>query len=259
MTMLDNARDPNNATFYVLRYPADFGEGGTETDPFQSESSPFLSGELFHDAERHVTELRPTDPRVEVRPLPGVAIEPGGDVFRINREGELVRRACDGTETLFPCELDFVRRPAGLALDRRGWLYVADPVAQRVVVLDSRTGAPIHVLNAGQEPIDVAVAATGFVFVADRTGQIFRFSPSLRALGSFEPRNASDLPTQPRPIAVMVDQVESRVGCRRPLPPPTPVYSRGRTPGRCRAFICCRWSDIQRMGYGNPPCLVRPS
>jgi len=205
MLTFDRARDPNGATFYVLRYPADFGEGGEESDPFQPESSPFLSAELFHDAERHVTELRPTAPRVEAHPPPGLAVEPGGDVFRVDRGGRLVRRSCDGTEERFPCEPDLVRKASGLALDRRGWLYVADPAARRVIVLETRTGAAVNVLTAGEEPIDVAVAPSGFVFVADRAGRIFRFSPMLRPLGSFAPRNASDLPTEPRPIAVMVD------------------------------------------------------
>ena len=65
MPTFDRARDPNDTTFYVLRYPTDFGEGGEPAGPFQPESSPFLSAELFHDAERHVTELRPADPRFE--------------------------------------------------------------------------------------------------------------------------------------------------------------------------------------------------
>lgn len=205
MAAFARSHDPNDATFYVLRYPTDFGEGGEESDPFQAESYPFLSPELFHDAERHVTELRPTAPRGENRPPPGIAVEPGGDVFQVNRNGQLIQRLCDGTEAPFPCEPDLLRQPSGMALDRRGWLYIADPGAQRVMVLDIRTGAAVNVLSAGEEPVDVVVAASGLVFVADRTGRIFRYSPTLRALGSFEPRNGSTLPTEPEPIAVMID------------------------------------------------------
>lgn len=208
MPTFDRARDPNDATFYVLRYPTDFGAGGDAADPFRPESSPFLSAELFHDAERHVTELRPTDPRVEARPPPGIAVEPGGDVFRVDREKALVHRFCNGSEESFPCEPDLLRQPSGMALDRRGWLYVADPAAQRVTVLDTRSGAAVNVLSAGEEPVDVVVAPSGLVFVADRAGHIFRFSPTLRPLGSFEPRNGSDLPTLPGPIAVMIDAME---------------------------------------------------
>lgn len=205
MQTFNRALDPNGSTFYVLRYPADFGSGGDPAEPFSNESSPYLSSGLFHDAERHVTELRPADPRAEVKPPPGIAVEPGGDVFRVDSAHRLVRRFCDGSEVPFPCEPGLLRRPAGLALDRRGWLYVADPAARRVVVLDSGSGAALSLLAVGAEPVDVAIAPSGLVCVADRSGLIYRFSPTLRPLGSFEPRNAAGLPNEPRPIAVMID------------------------------------------------------
>jgi len=205
MQAFDRARDPNGSTFYVLRYPPDFGSGGDPSDPFQADSVPYLAPSLFHDSERHVTELRPAEPRAEVRPPPGIAVEPNGNVFRVDSHHRLVRRFCDSSEVPFPCEPGLLRRPAGLALNRRGWLYVADPAAHRVAVLDSGSGALLGLLAAGTEPVDVAVAPSGQVFVADRAGLVFRFSPMLKPLGSFVPRNAAGLPPDPHPIALMID------------------------------------------------------
>lgn len=202
-------RDPNDTTFFVLRYPPDFGDGTSAPDaPFAAESGPYLSPELVHDPDRHVTELRPAPTDVVARPPSGIAVAPGGEVYRVDRGGRLVHRRCDGSETPVPCEADLLRRPLGLALDRRGWLYVADPGARRVLVLDPVAGAAVNVLSAGStfDPVDVAVAPSGAIYVADRAGgRIVRFTSSFRPSGSFVPRDATGLPAVPRPIAVMVD------------------------------------------------------
>ena len=116
---------------------------------------------------------------------------------------------CDGTEALFPCEPDLIRQPCGLAVDRRGWLYVADPAAGRVIVLDAHNGTAIQVLSVGEEPVDVAISKSGIIFVADQAGRIFRYSSLFRSLGSFVAQNGSELPERPKPIAVMVDSNES--------------------------------------------------
>ena len=92
MYRFNRARNPNDSTFYVLRYAADYADGGFDTDPFQSISSPFLSDELFYDEDRHVTELRLANLHAEARLPKGIVVEPGGDIFRVNRSGHLVRR-----------------------------------------------------------------------------------------------------------------------------------------------------------------------
>lgn len=199
------ASDPNDSTWYVLRYPADWGDDADPDGPFRAESAPWLSSTLFHDELRHVTELRPADPEVDALPIPGIAVEPGGDSFRVDPKGKLVKRRCDGSEVAFPCEPDLVRRPAGLAIDRRGWLYVADPGARRVVVIDVRSQSAVDVLSAGTEPVDVAVSAAGRVAVADRSGLVHLFTSGRRPVASFAPRNVEGLPLVPHPIAVMYD------------------------------------------------------
>lgn len=200
------ARDPNNASWYVLRYPEQFRSGVSQAAPTAVESAPWMDAEIVHDADRHVTELLPVAPEWDTAPLPGLAVEPGGDVFRVDRQGRLVRRACDGTESRFPCEPDVILAPSGLALDARGLLYVADPGSRRVVVLDTRDGRVVASLVGAEEPVDVAVSQAGEVFVADRAGgRIYRYSAAFGVRGGYVPRNAAGLPMQPRPIAVMIE------------------------------------------------------
>src|SRR5262249_37020847 len=107
-------------------------------------------------------------------------------------------------------EPGILAQPAGLALDRRGYLYIADRAACRVVVLDLRAGAVVAILGGGGpvgllvEPIDVAVAPSGLVFVADRaTGRIAVFSAGTRRFAPFRLGAAPAKPSQP--IAVMID------------------------------------------------------
>ncbi|MBX2796113.1 MAG: hypothetical protein KTR31_00550 [Myxococcales bacterium] len=195
--MTRRATDPNGSRFFVLRYPRDF-DGAIPAAPFARESEPYLSDTLLHDPIRHVTELQPTKPSgIPARTPPAIAVQPRGDAFLATPEGQLIRRLCDGTEVAFPCEADLVRHASGLALDRRGRLYVADPVAGRVVVLSGTQGTALAVLPQAERPVDVAVTASGEVWVADGTGALHRYAPDLTWLFS--------IPTPADPIAVMTD------------------------------------------------------
>ena len=92
-------------------------------------------------------------------------------------------------------------------------LYVADPPAGRVVVLSTEDGSVQAVLREGlHEPVDVAVAPGGRVYVADRAGgRIVTFTPRFGPAGAFVPRNADGLPVTPKPVAVMVDPGDAPV------------------------------------------------
>src|SRR5262249_3976784 len=164
----------NNSTWYVLRYAEDFlapaAAAGDPTAPFGVPSAPFLESTLQFDERRGVFELH-AEPSAEAADPPrGIAVDVDGEVYCVDEHGVLVVVHCDGTRAPLPCEPNIVAQPAGLALDRRGFLYVADPAAHRVVVLDPRGGAVQAIIGGGgpiaplDEPIDVAVAPSGFVY-----------------------------------------------------------------------------------------------
>jgi phage tail-like protein len=208
------AHDANNATWYVLRYAEDFtalpGLDQDPSAPFRLPSSPFLQSTLLFDERRGVLELQPEAATVAAVPPPGIAIDVDGDIYRVDDNGTLLVVHCDGTAAPLPCEPGVLAQPAGLALDRRGYLYVADPAACRVVVFDPDDASVRAILGGGgpvgplQEPIDVATSPSGLVYVADRKGgRIAVFSSGMKPLAAFATAAAPSKTAQP--IAVMVD------------------------------------------------------
>ena len=208
------SRDANDATWYVLRYAEDFrprpGEPTGANAPFGLPSAPWLQASLLHDELRGVLELQPQASPIAAEPVQGVAVDADGDVYRVDDDGRLVAVRCDGSVAPLLCEPGVLAQPAGLALDRRGLLYVADPAAKRVVVLLPDDGSVQAVLGGGGpvgmlvEPVDVAVAPSGLIHVADRGGgRIAVFSSRMRPLASFPTASATG--HSPRPIAVLVD------------------------------------------------------
>ena len=206
------AHDANNATWYVLRYPEDFLASSGPPDPaapFKVPSAPYLEPTLLFDQLRGVLELQPEASLVAAGPPPGIALDADGDIYRVDGTGALVVVRSAGTSSPLPCEPGVLAQPAGLALDRRGYLYVTDPAARRVVVLDPDDGSARAILGGGgpvgelSEPIDVAVSPSGPVYVADRAGgRIAVFSAGMKPLASFPTAAAPG--NLPRPIAVMI-------------------------------------------------------
>ncbi len=199
------SRDANNATWYVLQYATDFQPRTDPTlDPWVS---PVLDPSLFYDASRHVLELLPTKPSTEADPLPGLAVDVDGQIYRVDPNTGRVLVACGDHERELVCERGALASAAGLALDRRGLLYIADPPAHRVLVVLPDDGSLSGVLVGGLvEPVDVAVAPNGRIYVADRAaGTIVVFSPRFDRCAAFVPKDADGVIATPRPIAVMID------------------------------------------------------
>ena len=153
-------------------------------------------------------ELVPIKPEQALAPLPGLAVDLDGEIYRVDPASlVLLRRYCDGSEMRLLCEPGILRAPAGLALDRRGFLYVADPLLARGIVLRPEDGSAIAIL-AGElrEPVDVAIAPDGRIFIADRAaGRIALYDAAFRPAGSFASHGNPPLPTAPQPVAVMID------------------------------------------------------
>jgi len=208
------AHDANNATWYVLRYGTDFamlpGVAPDPSAPFATPSSPYLQSTLLFDALRGVLELQPEASFTPAEPPQGIAVDVDGEVYRVDQNGCLVVIRCDGTRAPLVCEPGVLAQPAGLALDRRGFLHVADPPAARVVTLSPDDGGVRAILGGGGpigllgEPVDVAVAPAGLIYVADRKGgRIAIFSAGMKPLSAFATA-AAEFQT-PQPIAVMID------------------------------------------------------
>lgn len=205
------ARNANNATWFMLRYPEQFTPPASEVEPHPSHPRQ-LDETLFYDDARHVLELLPEPLDREVKLLPGLAVDADGEIYRVDRAtGELLA-GCGLQERPLVCEPQVFAGPRGLALDRRGHLYVADARARRVMVLLPDDGSVCDVLDGGHltEPVDVAAAPTGRIYIADReAGRIAIYSARHQHLRGFQPRNAEGLPHEPRPVAVMIDPDES--------------------------------------------------
>src|SRR4051812_599825 len=156
------SRDSNNATWYVLRYERDFVP---RVPAPQDPTMPCLDDELFYDPGRHVLELLPDPSGVRAEPLPGIAVDVNGEIYRSDPAARaVIKRCCDGSESPLVCEHGVFARPSGLALDRRGLLYVADPPARRIVVVQPDDGSVAGVAVGMNEPVDVAVTPGGTIY-----------------------------------------------------------------------------------------------
>jgi phage tail-like protein len=204
-----SSTNANGATWYVLRYAEDFRARPTSgpNDPFGVELGP----DLFYDEARGVLELLPARPQTAVPPPPGLAVDVDGEVYRVDpRTGILLVRRCDGSEVALVREPGVLAAPAGLALDRRGFLHIADAAARRVVVVLPEDGSVRDVLDGLECPVDVAVSPAGLIYVADAgAGQIVVFDAGHERIGAFAAQDGAGLPAKPVPIAVMVDADES--------------------------------------------------
>lgn len=200
------ARDANNATWYMLRYGEQFAVNSPDT--FVDNRTPYMTATLFYDDDRHVLELLPEGSDAPTAPLSGLAVDTGGEIYRANPETGAVTVHCGDHRRPLLCETHVFANPLGMALDRRGYLYIADAAAGRVAVVLPDDGTLIAVIEDGplQAPVDVVVTPTGIICVADRVaGQIWFYNSRFALLGSFIAQNAEGLPGTPRPIAVMAE------------------------------------------------------
>jgi phage tail-like protein len=198
-------RDANDTTWYVLRYESDFvPRSAPGPDAWLV---PVLDPALFYDPDRHALELLPVKPAVEAEPLPGIAVDVDGQIYRVDPITGRVLVRCGASERELVCERGATASAAGLALDRRGLLFIADPPAHRVLVVLPDDGGLAGVLAGGlNEPVDVATAPDGRIYVADRKGgKIAIFNARFDRCGEFVPLDAHHAIVTPRPIAVMID------------------------------------------------------
>ncbi len=188
------ACDANDATWYAIRYAEDFatlaGAPADSSAPFAQPSSPVPRSDVaVRSAARRAGAPARGVQVVASDPPPGVAVDVDGEIYCVDGHGRLVVIRCDGSRAPVICEPGVLAEPCGLALDRRGFLYVADRAAARVVVLSPDDGGARAILAGGGpidllvEPVDVAVAPSGLIYGADRKGGgIAIFSAGMKPL-----------------------------------------------------------------------------
>ena len=246
--MLMRARDSNNNTWYVLRYASDFTP---RTDPAIAPwLSPELEPTLVYDAERHVLELRPGTPAADADALPGLAVDLDGRVYTVDAHTGRILVRCGGIERELVGERGAIGCAAGLALDRRGLLYIADPAAHRVLVVRIADGSLAGILADGlTEPIDAAVSHGGSLVVADRAaGRVVVFDGRFARCGSFIPCDAHGIITTPRPIAVMVDADDAVLVADAKYPRLLRFTIDGRLLGEIEPHSLARRTDVSSIG-----------
>jgi phage tail-like protein len=154
---LHPGRDANDAWWVVVRRAEDWGTA--------------MTGAHF-DPSRDVVELAPA----ALAPGdggPATITGPDGTIYRADPIAGVVTRQG-------PCETAAVpiawglRDPSALALDDRGWLYVADRGNHRVIVIDPADRRIVIVLPA-PDPVSIAIGRTR-IFVANADGRIDVFA-----------------------------------------------------------------------------------
>lgn len=187
---LHPGRDANDAWWIVVHRRDEWGNRFDDT---------------IFDGSRNTVELAP-------RPLAagdvlGSVTDSDGTVYRSDPATDTVtrQRTCDATPIALPFlgatgwATGKLRSPAGLALDDRGQLYVADRGNHRVQVIDLATSRVVYVIGAADEwgrpvqgtqpgqlsePVAVAVSQTR-VYIADAGGRISVFDRTFRFDRSF--------------------------------------------------------------------------
>lgn len=216
-------RDPNDATWTILRYPSDWLGAGLE--------------HVIHDAGRNVLELEPTawpglGSWLALLPVEDAA----GNAYRSDPKRHLLLRRVTCAESFERVEgiggrgweTGRLDTPLGLGVDRHGRVYIADSRNHRVQVVDAREGSVVAVLGAVDpwgsplagdrggamsEPVHVAIdPRTCHVYVADRgAGLIHVFDDRFRHLRSFPPKTLEPPSLPPRPSGVQSRPVAVRV------------------------------------------------
>ena len=189
------ARDANNATWYVLRYAEDFRarrRGAGSAAPFAGAvARRTCSRRCCSTNARGVLELQVRSARRRGRAAAGHrGRRRRRHLPRRRRPATLVVVRCDGSSAPLPCEPDVLAQPAGLALDRRGYLYVADPAGSPCRGRCSRDGRCARSSAAAVRSARLRRAGRrrgrrrpAWIYVADRDGgRIAVFSAGMKPL-----------------------------------------------------------------------------
>lgn len=108
-----------------------------------------------------------------------------------------------------PRTAGFLVRPGNVFVDQKERLYIADPGASRVTVIDLKTADVMNVLRTPEDyldsPVGVAADAAGRIYISDSVlNKVFVFDQQGKYISLFEGEFK-------RPTAIAVDNTRSRI------------------------------------------------
>ncbi len=146
-----------------------------------------------------------------------ITAEPAGSVFIVDKNGRVQRFSADGTfETFWRMPETAQGKPVGLTVHPDGRIFVADTHYHRVSVFD-RDGRLLerfgrHGTGEGEFllPTDVAVDASGFIYVSEYLGndRITKWSPQLQFVAVLGDKPIDGKPLR-RPAGIDIDDEQT--------------------------------------------------
>jgi DNA-binding beta-propeller fold protein YncE len=123
----------------------------------------------------------------------GIATNSLGDIFIVDAGSAFISKFAPEGKPLLSFQEDGLNHPQSIAVDRGGALYVTDPVRNSVFIF-MPNGDHYRELRLRTRPIagntlSAAVGDDGLIHVLDQhAGKVFTYTPRLRLVQSWEPR-----------------------------------------------------------------------
>ena len=123
----------------------------------------------------------------------GIATNSLGDVFIVDGGSAFISKFAPEGKPLLSFQEDGLNHPQAIAVDRGGALYVTDPVRNSVFIFmpngDHYRELRLRTRPAAGNTLSAAVGDDGLIHVLDQhAGKVFTYTPRLRLVQSWEPR-----------------------------------------------------------------------
>lgn len=123
----------------------------------------------------------------------GIATNSLGDVFIVDGGSAFISKFAPEGKPLLSFQEDGLNHPQSIAVDRGGALYVTDPVRNSVFIFmpngDHYRELRLRTRPVAGNTLSAAVGDDGLIHVLDQhAGKVFTYTPRLRLVQSWEPR-----------------------------------------------------------------------